>query len=276
MVVVAVAFAACGGSATSTPPPPTSSPDSGFGLPAEPNAIFLTPSITPLTNQGTELHHQQLIKLPEGMTTGDFMAVLAELPPDAPPPPGVEMAGGVSVIAPGVTGTTTLDLMAGNYMMVCFVPNAEGIPHVALGMALPITVTGSEFHPTPRSLAAKPPEPTVSMDMVEFGFELSGTITSGPQVIQANNTGAQDHEFLVVQLEPGATVEVFLEAVETGGPEPPPGRPLGGLQAISPGGQGFVTIDFAPGNYALVCGLPDGATGAPHFALGMLHQFTVQ
>ena len=213
VVAMAGVFVSCGSSATPTQLPsvatPTQLPESGFGLPAEPNALqysavdyaFAGPASFPsgvteitLSNQGTELHHQQLIKLPEGMTTGDFMTVLAELPPDAPPPPGIESLGGVSVLSPGVTGTVTLDLQVGNYMMVCFVPNAEGIPHVALGMALPITVTGSEFHPTPRSLAAKLPEPTVSMNMAEFAFELSGPITGGSQVIEATNIGAQEHE----------------------------------------------------------------------------------
>ncbi len=252
--------------------------------PPEPNAVaysavnyaFAGPATLPsglteitLTNQGTELHHQQIIKLPEGLTTGDFFTLLEELPPDAPTPPGIELTGGVSVIGPGVSSTATLDLSVGNYMMLCFVPNAEGIPHVALGMALPLTVTQST------GPVAAEPEATVSMDMVEFGFELSGPITGGPQVIEATNAGAQEHEFLIVQLAPEATVEEFLEAVESD-PSQAPGVFLGGLQAISPGGQGFVTIDFAPGNYALVCGVPDEATGAPHFALGRLHQFTVQ
>jgi hypothetical protein len=33
---------------------------------------------------------------------------------------------------------------------------------------------------------------------------------------------------------------------------------------------------FALGNYALVCFVEEPNTGAPHFALGMIHEFTVQ
>ena len=132
-------MAACGDSATSTSVPPP-----------EPNAMaynavnyaFAGPAtlhsglteIT-LTNQGAELHHQQLIKLPEGMTTGDFFTLFEQLPPGSPNPPGIESASGVGVIAPGGSGTAKLDLDPGNYMVLCFVPNAEGMPHVALGMA---------------------------------------------------------------------------------------------------------------------------------------------
>ena len=271
-VVVGGLLAACGDSATSTPaaPPPNavaySAIDYAFAGPATlPSGLT---EIT-LTNQGTELHHQQIIKLPEGMTTGDFFALLEQLPPDAPTPPGIELTGGVAFVDPGVSGKATLDLAVGNYMMLCFVPNAEGIPHAALGMALPITVTQST------EPAAAEPEATVSMSMLEFAFDLSAPITGGPQVIEATNVGAQEHEFIVVQLQTGATIEEFLEAVEspTG---PPPGQFLGGLQAVSPGGRGFITLDLAPGRYTLVCGIPDEATGAPHFALGMLHQFTIQ
>jgi hypothetical protein len=56
----------------------------------------------------------------------------------------------------------------------------------------------------------------------------------------------------------------------------PPGQGRGGFQAIKSGGGGVFTTDFAPGNYALVCFVEEPNTGAPHFALGMIHEFTVQ
>jgi len=138
------------------------------------------------------------------MTTGDFFTLFEQLPPGAPNPPGIESAGGVGTIAPGSSSAATVDLDAGNYMMLCFIPNAEGIPHVALGMALPLTVTQST------GPAAAEPEATVSMDLLEFGFNLSTPITGGTQVIEATNTGAQDHELAVVRLEQGATLDTIF------------------------------------------------------------------
>jgi len=35
------------------------------------------------------------------------------------------------------------------------------------------------------------------------------------------------------------------------------------------------TADFAPGNYALVCFIPDSKDGKPHYAHGMTKQFNV-
>ena len=59
-------------------------------------------SIT-LVNQGRELHHQQLLKLPEGMTAIDLFAEL-ESGAEGPPPPGVVPAGGVGGLGPGISG----------------------------------------------------------------------------------------------------------------------------------------------------------------------------
>lgn len=155
--------------------------------------------------------------------------------------------------------------------MLCFIPDANGVPHAALGMATPLTVTEATG-----PLAAEPPI-DLELDMVDFGFDLSASIASGSQTIGVTNNGEQEHEAFLVQLAPGATAMDFLAAFELGAPPgPPPGLALGGFQAIDPGGRGTFTVDFAPGNYALICFVGDPETGAPHFALGMLEEFTVQ
>ncbi len=159
----------------------------------------------------------------------------------------------------------------GNDVMVCFVPTAEGVPHLALGMVKPITVIANDA-----PLAAAP-EPDLSMDMVDFGFAVSEPITVGPKEISVVNKGEQDHEAFLVGLAPGATIQDFLGAFEPGAPPGPlPGRGLGGFQSIVSGGGGSFNVDLGPGDYAFVCFVEDPNTGTPHFALGMLHEFTVQ
>ena len=51
---------------------------------------FLPSGMTELTliNEGQELHHQQLISLPEGMTADDLIAGFLSGPPGPPPPGG--------------------------------------------------------------------------------------------------------------------------------------------------------------------------------------------
>jgi hypothetical protein len=37
----------------------------------------------------------------------------------------------------------------------------------------------------------------------------------------------------------------------------------------------FITADFTPGEYALICFLPDAKDGKPHFAHGMIQQIHI-
>tara|TARA_B110000196_G_scaffold284447_1_gene266971 strand:- start:544 stop:744 length:201 start_codon:yes stop_codon:yes gene_type:complete len=55
------------------------------------------------------------------MATGDLIAGLLSGEAGSPPP-GVTAAGGVGPIGPGATGTTTLNMTAGDYLIVCFTP----------------------------------------------------------------------------------------------------------------------------------------------------------
>ena len=77
-----------------------------------------------LANDGLELHHQQLLSLPEGLTADDLIAGLMS-GEEGPPPTGLDAAGEVGALNPGLSGPVTLDLAAGNYVMVCLVPNAK-------------------------------------------------------------------------------------------------------------------------------------------------------
>ena len=103
---------------------------------------FLPSGMTELTlaNDGMELHHQQLLSLPEGMTADDLIAGLMS-GEGGRPPTGLDTAGGVGALNPGLSGSVTLDLAAGNYALVCFVedPNT-GAHHFALGMIHEFTV----------------------------------------------------------------------------------------------------------------------------------------
>jgi hypothetical protein len=45
---------------------------------------------------------------------------------------------------------------------------------------------------------------------------------------------------------------------------------------LDPGGRYFETIDLAPGTYALICPVPDPASGKPHHELGMIQALRVR
>jgi hypothetical protein len=57
---------------------------------------------------------------------------------------------------------------------------------------------------------------------------------------------------------------------------PPPGEPIGGTTAIGPGGYNLLPVDLTPGEYGLICFLPDAGDGRLHLAHGMIKQFSIQ
>jgi hypothetical protein len=56
---------------------------------------------------------------------------------------------------------------------------------------------------------------------------------------------------------------------------PPPGHGLGGVAGTVPGSTNYFTAELTPGNYLLICFLPDAKDGKPHFMHGMTKSVTV-
>ena len=104
---------------------------------------------------------------------------------------------------------------------------------------------------------------------------LYAEILSGNLVDPARHltvTFAEDHhEMVVVKLAAGVTLD---EAIQADGEEGTVDREWGTNLAAPGGDEEAVTIDVEPGNYALVCFMPN-ADGTPHMVLGMRHEFTV-
>lgn len=217
-----------------------------------------------LVNRGSELHHAQLGLLKEGQTAED---VLAEL--QAGRIPDLVWTGGPGIVAPGGEASVTMSLRAGNYVWLCFVESMEDhAPHVAKGMVRPMTIEG----PT----AGELPAADNTMMLNDYDFRLGKPLRAGPQVIRVRNYAAQPHEVMFVRLAPGRTAQDLVAWLGSGEQGPPPGLPVGGMQALSQGLAGNVELDLEPGEYALLCFIPDAADGRPHIAHGMVKQLTVE
>jgi hypothetical protein len=88
-------------------------------------------------NAGPQAHEIVLVKLAPGKTVEDF-ATWAE---SMKGPPPAEPVGGVGVLEKGMRGTFTADLAAGDYGLICFVPDAkDGKMHLFHGMMKNIKV----------------------------------------------------------------------------------------------------------------------------------------
>ncbi|ALA56898.1 hypothetical protein [Nitrospira moscoviensis] len=221
-----------------------------------------------IVNHGQDVHHAQIVKLAAEKTVEDFVSAMKADPVHWPG--WVNFAGGPNGVMPGERASATMNLDAGHYMVLCIIPDRQGVPHVMLGMTKPFTVVPV------RTVSTSEPIPDLIMTPRDFHFDLSKPITAGTQTIQVNNGGTQPHEVVVVKLEPGASVKDFIASFEPGASGPPPGRLAGGLVGLDRGRRAFFTATFEPGRYALMCFFPDQKTGQPHFAEGMISEFTVK
>jgi len=219
-----------------------------------------------LTDAGQELHHFQLIKLEEGKTFADYQTAAKDM--KGPPPTWAVPYGGVNPPAPGTTTTAMQVLEAGNYAVVCFVEGADHVPHMAKGMMRALTVTPSAN--------ANTAEPTadVTLTLSDYTFTLSKPLAAGKQLIKVENAATQPHEVVLVQLAPGKTIEdVGKWVLDMKGP--PPGKPIGGIPAFVKGKNSFFEADLAPGEYGMICFVPDAKDGKPHVQHGMAKEFKI-
>lgn len=220
-----------------------------------------------ILNKGADLHHIQLVRLLEGKTAEDFVAALKA--DQSRFPSWIAFVGGPNAVMPGGESAATMRLAAGDHLLLCLIPDQNGVPHFAKGMVKPVTVTQG---PT---TTAEEPAADVTITEADFRFGLSTPISAGTRTIRVVNEGALPHEVVVVKLAPGATVKDFAAAFEPGASGPPPGQPIGGIVGMDRGGSGFFRARFEAGRYGLLCFFPDPESGAPHFAKGMALDFTV-
>jgi hypothetical protein len=248
------------GACRSAPPGPNvvtvTAHDFAFEAPAEIPAGLTT---FRLVNAGPSIHHLQLIKLDDGKTADDYVAALKA---GGPPPRWASLAGGPNPPEPGSSTSATVELEPGSYAMICFVPGADGVPHLFKGMVHPFKVTGT----APAAVAE--PKADLTVKLVDFDFQLSAPLTAGKHTIRVENAGSQPHEIALIRLEPGKTpADIGAWAEKPVGPLP--GTLEGGVSGIMPGAHAWAEVDLPPGDYALMCFFPDATDGKPHFVHGM-------
>jgi len=218
-----------------------------------------------LVNSGKEFHQAQIVRLDQGKTVADLEAAMKH---EGPPPPWLHFVGGPNGIGPGQEATSISSLAPGNYALVCLIPSPDGVSHLMKGMIQPFEVSAGGAE------AALP----VASDTVRLGdytFEPGRPITAGQHTFLVTNGAQQPHELVLLRLAPGKTVKDFGVWAESGMKGPPPALPLGGVAVIEHGDSGVFTADLTPGEYGMICFVPDAKDGKPHLMHGMIKQITV-
>lgn len=229
-----------------------------------PDSIPAGPTLFHLTNAGNQLHHVTLIKLEDGKTFKDFMAL-----PPGPFPAWVVFVGGPNTPLPmGGVSEDAVDLTAGNYAVVCVIPDTDGAPHMVKGMAKALTVT-------PTSGKGSMPDADITLTLSDYNFKFSKPLTPGKHKVKLINLAKQPHEAVIFKMNSGKTGEDMASWVETGMKGPPPGAPVTGISPMSPGVENVLNVDVSNGTYALLCFMPDAKDGKMHVAHGMIYNFKI-
>lgn len=214
-----------------------------------------------LRNDGPAFHHVQLVRLSEGHTVEDYVARLGAR--DFAPA-WASFVGGPD--APGRRGESeaTVLLTEGEYAVVCLISEADGVPHVMRGMHAALTVTA------PRASVAD-----TRMLLREYDFDIAPALTAGRHTIRVENGGTQPHHVAIVRLGAGRSAEDALAWMRTMQGDAPD-EMVGGTTAIAAGQVNYVTVDLVPGDYALICFIPDATDGRSHAQHGMLRTVRVR
>lgn len=238
--------------------------DYGYAVQGTPTAgtVLLT-----LVNEGKELHHSQLLHLTGGKTLAD----LAQADLAKGPPAWARGLGGPNATEPGDSNVAYVDLEAGEYAVICFIPAADGQPHLAKGMVAGFTVAAAGA-----GARATAPAPDVTIRLKDFSFEMPDTLAAGRHTLLVVNDGPQPHELVLFRLEDGRTGDDFMAWVQGGLKGRPPATGEGGTVGLESGTSNTIVRDLRPGRYVLLCFVPNSAgQGEPHVMLGMQREIVV-
>jgi hypothetical protein len=124
--------------------------------------------------------------------------------------------------------------------------------------------------------------PTMDVTMTEYAYAVSGPMTAGG-TIKIANKGKEFHMMAVGKLKAGKTLADFQAAIQNADPNAQEDPTLAiveqtGLPGnfMGPGQSADLTMpSLGAGTYAMSCFVPTEGEGTPHFAKGMISEFTI-
>jgi uncharacterized cupredoxin-like copper-binding protein len=215
-----------------------------------------------VTNGGTQTHEFVVLRTDSPAASFPIVSFEGEANRIDEDAKGVTNVGETGDMEPGATMSLSLDLAPGHYAVVCNLPG-----HYAMGMRQDFNVVPAGSTPIVVGLG--------ETDATHMFIDLSQPYApEGKVSFIITNTGANEHEFVVLQTDtPAADFPIssfegeanrfnedakgLTNVGETGDP------------AMAPGTSLMLTIDMSAGHYAVVCNLPG------HYAMGMRQDFWI-
>lgn len=226
-----------------------------------------------LRNNGKAPHGVQFVQYTSGHTAADVQKQLGSNSNKTPE--WLKAEGGVGTVAPGATGTATVNLPAGNYVLVdaANIGPSSGGPPANTTMTVSSGETG-DLPSTPGKVVAN------ETGKDQFAWDISGLHT-GQNDITFESKGDQAlHLILAVPVKGTAPpVDQIKQDFAKNGP-PPSYVDANSIQqsAVLDGGLSQTThLNLQkPGQYIFFCPLTDRDGGKPHFEEGLLKVETVK
>jgi uncharacterized cupredoxin-like copper-binding protein len=220
-----------------------------------------------LTNKSaSDTHDLQLAKVDGTHSKEDVLKIVSS--EDAGAPEWLHGYGGVGTVAPGQTGSATMNLPAGHYIYFC-TDDTDGTGHADHGMYGEFDVKGAS--------GAAMPAATAQIKAHEYKFDTTG-LKAGKNVVRFTNTGKQLHMVLAVPIKDGKTIDDVKTAFSSDdhSTEPPVDfEKAVSTEVLDPGLSLVTSWNLSSGKYALICFMTDRAGGPPHFMSGMLQELDV-
>ena len=229
-----------------------------------------------LANQGKAPHGVQFIQYANGHTQQEVLQQLGGNSNTIPP--WVKLEGGIGTVAPGQTGTATVNLPGGNYVLVDAAalggPGPSSGPPATAG----ITLSGGSTGDLPDTDAEVTAE-SVADD--QFKWDISGLKTGTNQVTFDSKGDKAVHTIIAVPIKGQAPPLSQIQADLAKSGPPPSYVDTSGIQssAILDGGNSqTTTLDLkTPGQYMFFCPLHDrDGKGKSHDQEGLLAVETVK
>ena len=280
---LAVAIAAAGAckekpaeTAAAAPPPPPMPQEvtvhaRDFAFDA-PDTISAGLTAFKLINDGPGLHHAQLLRIDSSKTVDEALAAIKAAKTF---PVWLVASGGPNAVAPGDSNVVVQELAAGHYLWICFVDIPGHVPHFVKGMDRELVVRPAT------GPAATPAAADINVTLRSFGFDFSAPLTAGRHTFRVETAANADqgHELVMFKLDSARTDRDFMAYMQDmyagKAKGPPPARPVAGVAEIRGGMPVEFTADITPGDYLLICFLPDITDGKPHFMHGMMQTIHV-
>lgn len=223
-------------------------------------------------NHGSSIHECMFIRLPDDMSGEQYIAAVDS---GYDFPVGATDCSGVGLTSPLQRVELWLPLDAGRYLLACwFRGHLTHIP--------PTTIV---VHGPPR-VPVRPPHEDATLKEIDFRYELSGRIRTGPQTIRVETVGPSMHEVDCFRVDGGRAVKDLSAWYANHMEGSPFATALGGaLDHHDLSRDVWFRRDFTMGHYVFWCDMPmiqsgtEAAAGAAahvtHAQAGMVLEFDV-